>query len=151
MLSHQQVGFWLCINDFLSFSLLIYLREFFFLCLKRRICLCYYSSSILNFHTLSRSLCSAIAVTRMHDILSYSVMSCTVAPTAHILIYIYIYMYWTSRRCLYQKVWIDIHYTSFSIVSAYSYLHASFIHCSLLPPWYIICDCKTKNQFRQVH
>lgn len=39
----------------LSRSLLIW-KNSFYLCLKRRICLCYYSSTKLNFRSLSRSL-----------------------------------------------------------------------------------------------
>ena len=101
---------------FLSLSLALLIWEnSFYLCLKRRICLCYYSSTKLNFRSLSPSICPTIAVTRMHDILSHSVMSYTVAPTAYT--HLCVCVYWSIRRCLYQKVWIDIIYhTSFSIV-----------------------------------
>jgi hypothetical protein len=93
--------------------LLTYLREFFFPLSEETNLFVL----LLNFRSLYIYICPTIAVTRMHDILSYSVMSCTVALTTYTHTYIYTYTYWASRRCLYQKVWIDIIYhTSFSIV-----------------------------------
>jgi hypothetical protein len=116
MLSRQKVGFWLCMNDFLSLSLffLTYLREFFFSVWRETNLFV-----LLLFHCIELlfSLCPTIAVTRMHDILSHSIMSHTVAPNAHKYIYIHIERV-SSMSVSKKKVWIDIYHTSFSILGA---------------------------------
>lgn len=113
MLSYQQVGFRLCINDFLFFSLLTYLGEFFFYSVWSYESVCV---TILPLHwtfvlPLSLSLVMSNYCSDTH--VGYFVLFCNVlhSGTHRPHTEIYIYIYWTSRRCLYQKVWIGIYTT----------------------------------------
>ena len=104
---HERFSLLLSLSSYLSERILS-------LCLKRRICLCYSSCTVLNFFF---SLYSSIAVTCMHDILFDSVMSHTVALNAHTYIHI---QSKSSNVCIKKEgeksLNGDICHTSFSVL-----------------------------------
>jgi hypothetical protein len=120
MLSRQKVGFWLCMNDFLScslsLSLLSYLSErILFLCLKRDEFVCVTSLPLYwTFVLFMSNYCSDTHA--RYFVPFYNVPH---SGTQRPQIYIYIHIERVSSMSVSKKkVWIDIYHTSFSILGA---------------------------------
>ena len=135
MRATAQVGFWLCIND------ILFVARSHSLCLKRRICLCYCSSTILNFRSLPFSLslslhddckwhafCSHVAHSGTHTI-NVTLIRIEASRQAHICL---------SRRmclagvnelswCLYQNVQIDGDHTLFADIAFSDHLWCAIV------------------------